>query len=66
MTLRDIRPTSALAGAAMCLLLLLPARTQAESLTRYVNPFLGTATLWLPEDLGYTHTEAKRAWGAEV
>ena len=66
MTLRDVRPTSALAGAAMCLLLLLPARTQAESLTRYVNPFLGTATLWLPEDLGYTHTETKRAWGGEV
>ena len=38
----------------------------AQGLTRYVNPFLGTATLWLPEDLGYTHTEEKRAWGAEV
>lgn len=36
------------------------------SLTRYVNPFLGTATLWEPADLGYTHTEAKRAWGAET
>jgi len=36
------------------------------SLTHYVNPFLGTATLWEPADLGYTHTEAKRAWGAET
>lgn len=66
MTLRDIHPRAALAGAVMCLLLLLPAGMQAEDVTRYVNPFLGTATLWLPEDLGYTHTEAKRAWGAEV
>ncbi|MBR4826578.1 MAG: glycoside hydrolase family 92 protein, partial [Bacteroidales bacterium] len=39
---------------------------QAEELTGKVNPLLGTATLWTPEDLGYTHTEAKRAWGAEV
>ena len=36
------------------------------SVTRYVNPFLGTATLWEPADLGYTHTETKRAWGAET
>lgn len=38
----------------------------AQKLTDYVNPFLGTATLWNPEDLGYTHTESRRAWGAEV
>ena len=25
-----------------------------KKLTEYVNPFLGTATLWEPEDLGYT------------
>ena len=37
-----------------------------SSVTHYVNPFLGTATLWEPEDLGYTHTEAKRAWGGET
>lgn len=24
-----------------------------KKLTEYVNPFLGTATLWEPEDLGY-------------
>ena len=41
-------------------------RAQSTSLTQYVNPLLGTATLWQPEDLGYTHTEEKRAWGAEV
>ena len=39
-------------------------RAQSTSLTQYVNPLLGTATLWQPEDLGYTHTEEKRAWGA--
>ena len=50
--------------ALLIVMSLLTAR--AQELTRYVNPFLGTATLWLPEDLGYTHTEEKRAWGAEV
>ena len=54
-----------------CLLLMLLSGTSlfsasAESLTRYVNPFLGTATLWTPEDLGYTKTETKRAWGGET
>lgn len=31
-----------------------------------VNPFLGTATLWEKEDLGYEHTWKTRAWGAET
>jgi len=35
-------------------------------LTEYVNPFLGTATLWEPEDLGYVRTIKERTWGAEV
>ena len=39
---------------------------QAQNVTRYVNPFMGTTTLWSLQDLGYTHTEAKRAWGAET
>ena len=39
---------------------------EGDKLTDKVNPLLGTATLWTPEDLGYTHTEEKRAWGAEV
>lgn len=35
-----------------------------ENLTDYVNPFLGTATLWDPVDLGFTPT--RRTWGGEV
>ncbi|HOI49664.1 MAG TPA: GH92 family glycosyl hydrolase [Prolixibacteraceae bacterium] len=35
-----------------------------KQLTRYVNPFLGTATLWDSTDIGYTPTH--RTWGAEV
>jgi predicted alpha-1,2-mannosidase len=35
-----------------------------KSPVAYVNPFLGTATLWDPVDLGYVPTH--RAWGAEV
>ena len=38
----------------------------AQGVTKYVNPFMGTTTLWTPEDLGYTRTEEKRAWGAET
>ncbi len=35
-------------------------------LTTYVNPFLGTATLWEPEDLGYVRKMKQRTWGGEV
>lgn len=38
----------------------------AQQPTDYVNPFLGTATLWEPEDLGYIRTWKQRTWGAEV
>jgi len=38
----------------------------AQSVTQYVNPLMGTTTLWTPEDLGYIRTEKKRAWGAET
>lgn len=34
-----------------------------KKLTEYVNPFLGTATLWEPEDLGYTRKIKSRTWG---
>lgn len=34
--------------------------------TRYVNPLLGTATLWETEDLGYERHREQRTWGAEV
>lgn len=36
-----------------------------KKLTEYVNPFLGTATLWEPEDLGYVRKMQARTWGAE-
>ncbi|MFA5328461.1 MAG: GH92 family glycosyl hydrolase [Prolixibacteraceae bacterium] len=35
-----------------------------DQLTKYVNPFLGTATLWDSIDIGYKPTH--RTWGAEV
>lgn len=38
----------------------------ARELTRYVNPLLGTATLWEKADLGYVRTIKERTWGAEV
>ena len=37
-----------------------------KQLTDYVNPFLGTATLWNKEDLGYERHLKVRTWGAEV
>ena len=37
-----------------------------KQLTDYVNPFLGTATLWNKEDLGYERHLKARTWGAEV
>ena len=45
-------------------LALLIGCSPAPRLTDYVNPFLGTATLWDSIDLGYKPTH--RAWGAEV
>jgi predicted alpha-1,2-mannosidase len=35
-----------------------------KPVTAYVNPLLGTATLWDPKDLGFVPTH--RSWGAEV
>ena len=37
-----------------------------KRLVDYVNPLLGTATLWEPEDLGYVRKMKARTWGAEV
>ena len=37
-----------------------------KKLTDYANPFLGTATLWEKEDLGYERTWETRTWGAET
>ncbi len=41
-------------------------KANAEHLTDYVNPLLGTATLWDPADLGYERHMEQRTWGAEV
>ena len=38
----------------------------AGNLTRKVTPFLGTSTLWTPQDLGFTHLRDKRPWGGET
>ena len=50
--------------AAQFLLLCPFVSTGQGQLTEYVNPFLGTATLWDKEDIGYTPT--RRTWGGEV
>lgn len=52
-----------------CLVFILASCSQKKEakvvrLVDYVNPFLGTATLWDSVDLGYRPT--KRAWGAEA
>lgn len=48
------------------LVLLTACGDTKDKLTDYVNPFLGTATLWEPEDLGYVRTWETRTWGAEI
>ncbi|WP_245645719.1 GH92 family glycosyl hydrolase [Niabella ginsenosidivorans] len=45
--------------AALC-----SAQQARQRLTSFVNPFIGTATLWDSTELGYKPTH--RAWGAEV
>jgi predicted alpha-1,2-mannosidase len=37
-----------------------------KSLTDYVNPFIGTTTLWNPKDLGYVRKMKARTWGGET
>lgn len=39
---------------------------KVKKLTDYVNPLLGTATLWETEDLGYERHRQSRTWGAET
>ena len=51
--------------AAIALFLVTAFSSLAQKqLTKYVNPFLGTATLWDSIDIGYKPTH--RTWGAEV
>lgn len=38
----------------------------AEGLTQLVNPFMGTTTLWTPEELGFVPKPGERQWGAET
>ena len=46
-------------------LCILAVNVQAQKkLTDYVNPFLGTATLWDSVDIGFKPTH--RTWGAET
>ena len=42
------------------------SKPSEKSLTDYVNPLLGTTTLWETEDLGYERHRPTRTWGAEV
>ena len=50
----------------LCLATCLTSCNEPKKLTSYVNPLLGTATLWEPEDLGYIRKIKGRTWGAEV
>ena len=38
----------------------------AEGVTQFVNPFMGTTTLWTPEELGFVPKPGERQWGAET
>ncbi len=49
---------------AMLLQTLICYAQQQRSFVNYVNPLLGTATLWDPKDVGFVPTH--RTWGAEV
>ena len=48
----------------LLLLIFFSCTESPKKLTDYVNPFLGTATLWDSIDIGYKPTH--RTWGAEV
>lgn len=51
-------------GATVLVLFVLIRLQAQQSPTDYVNPLLGTATLWDSTDIGYRPTH--RTWGAEV
>ena len=54
-------------GASFLFPISLMAKTEeGNGLTKYVNPLLGTATLWDKEDLGFERKGKSRTWGAEV
>ena len=41
-------------------------RAGSQGVTQYVNPFMGTTTLWTPEELGFVPKPGERQWGAET
>lgn len=56
-----------IAFAALCFSLISAAGEQeTPNLTQYVNPFLGTATLWDYSDLQYMRHRKARTWGGET
>ena len=59
-----------IAAGVACWLCMPACRAKEQSpvvkLTDYVNPLLGTATLWETEDLGYERHRQSRTWGAET
>lgn len=50
----------------LALLCLSATDSMAQKLTRLVNPFLGTATLWDKADLHYDRQRKARTWGGET
>ncbi len=49
----------------VCFLTILSCKAQ-DRLTSFVNPFLGTATLWNKADLHYDRKRKARTWGGET
>lgn len=55
-----------LSGLVALAAAIIPVHAQTSHLTDYVNPFLGTATLWEEEDLHYVLNRKTRTWGGET
>lgn len=51
---------------SFCLILCAFTGISAQGLTQLVNPFMGTTTLWTPEELGFVPKPGERQWGAET
>ncbi|MBQ8098188.1 MAG: GH92 family glycosyl hydrolase [Bacteroidaceae bacterium] len=64
MTLRNITTRSVI--LLTTLLLTGPTTLRGGKLTRWVNPLLGTATLWDENELGFKRSKGFRPWGGEV
>lgn len=55
-----------LSGLVALAAAVIPVHAQTSHLTDYVNPFLGTATLWEEDDLHYVLNRKTRTWGGET